>query len=201
MRAVIAVNGQWGSWTEWGSCTLSCGGGTRLRKRSCDSPSPSDNGRYCAGSDRQVDYCNRDDCPVHGNWALWSSWGDCTVTCGRGQRRRFRTCTNPRPRFHGRACVGLEHDTQLCNTNNCAGKVDRRWPRPLSRLVNNWTYMKLYIKPKTATTVSQNLYFCIVLVLKLHCTIVNTCTVKLERLEHIKQVQASPPSRLLATAF
>jgi len=60
---IVVVNGQWGSWTEWGACTLSCGGGTRFRTRSCDSPSPSDNGRYCSGSDRQVDYCNRDDCP------------------------------------------------------------------------------------------------------------------------------------------
>ena len=60
---VISVNGNWGSWTEWGSCTLSCGGGTRVRKRSCDTPAPSDNGRYCAGSDRQIDYCNKDDCP------------------------------------------------------------------------------------------------------------------------------------------
>jgi len=59
---------------------------------------------------------------VHGNWALWSSWGDCTVTCGAGQRRRFRTCTNPRPRFSGRECVGLAQDTQLCNTQNCAGQ-------------------------------------------------------------------------------
>ena len=59
----VAVNGNWGSWTEWGSCTLSCGGGTRVRSRGCDSPAPSRNGRYCVGSDRQIDYCNKDDCP------------------------------------------------------------------------------------------------------------------------------------------
>ena len=150
------MNGNWGSWTEWGSCTLSCGGGTRIRTRRCDSPLPSDNGRYCSGSDRQVDYCNSDDCPgihthsalpsqltrsimnmsrsrmwlmvcvclwsVHGNWALWSSWGDCTVSCGSGQRRRFRTCTNPRPEFNGRDCLGAGQQTQHCNTHSCAGQ-------------------------------------------------------------------------------
>jgi len=78
---------------------------------------------------------------VHGNWALWSSWGDCTVTCGAGQRRRFRTCTNPRPRFSGRECVGHAQETQLCNTQNCAGRlytahVVQRSPRPLVRWVN-----------------------------------------------------------------
>jgi len=60
---------------------------------------------------------------VHGNWALWSSWGDCTVTCGGGQRRRFRTCTNPRPRHTGRDCLGPPQQTERCNTLNCAGNL------------------------------------------------------------------------------
>ena len=68
-----AVDGSWGAWSEWTACTLSCGGGTRLRTRGCDSPAPSDNGRYCAGSDRQLDYCNRDHCPSTQSHSLGAS--------------------------------------------------------------------------------------------------------------------------------
>ena len=58
---------------------------------------------------------------VHGNWGEWSEYGDCTVTCGAGQKRRFRTCTNPAPRHNGRTCPGNNQDTQSCNTQPCAG--------------------------------------------------------------------------------
>ncbi|ESN93354.1 hypothetical protein HELRODRAFT_89118, partial [Helobdella robusta] len=119
------VNGNWGSWTEWSSCTLSCGGGMRKRERRCDNPPPSNDGKFCPGSDQQIDYCNKEECPVHGKWAEWSAWGDCTLTCGGGQRRRFRTCTNPVPKHNGRACIGVAQETDVCNHQRCA--VDGEW--------------------------------------------------------------------------
>ncbi len=59
---------------------------------------------------------------VHGGWAEWSSWGSCTMTCGRGQRRRFRTCSNPPPKHNGRPCIGSNQDTEKCNHQECAGR-------------------------------------------------------------------------------
>lgn len=59
---------------------------------------------------------------VHGNWAVWTEWGDCSASCDGGQRRRFRTCTNPSPRHNGRQCLGMPTDTEACNTEKCAGK-------------------------------------------------------------------------------
>lgn len=70
---------------------------------------------------------------VHGNWAEWSDWGDCTVTCGGGQRRRFRTCTNPSPKHHGRPCIGNSQVTETCNTDRCAGKITEY----IGLLINN----------------------------------------------------------------
>jgi len=57
------VDGQWGTFGSWSSCSVTCGGGVRTRERSCDNPPPSGGGADCVGrSTRQRD-CNRDDCP------------------------------------------------------------------------------------------------------------------------------------------
>src|SRR6218665_641952 len=61
--------------------------------------------------------------PVHSEWMDWSEWGGCTVTCGGGQRRRFRTCVDPTPTKIGRPCVGPGQETELCNVRNCAGSL------------------------------------------------------------------------------
>lgn len=33
----------------------------------CDHPPPSRNGQFCLGSDLQIDYCNKEDCPSTNN--------------------------------------------------------------------------------------------------------------------------------------
>ncbi|TPP62866.1 hypothetical protein FGIG_07015 [Fasciola gigantica] len=47
-----AGDGSWSSWSPWSSCSSGCVSvpGTRMRTRRCDSPVPSNNGRYCTGS-------------------------------------------------------------------------------------------------------------------------------------------------------
>ncbi|CAH1786157.1 unnamed protein product, partial [Owenia fusiformis] len=114
-----SIHGSWGGWAQWSTCSLSCGGGTRTRSRTCDNPPPAHNGRFCPGRDKQRDYCNAEPCPVHGNWAGWSDFGACTATCGGGQKRRFRTCTNPPPSNNGRPCIGVNTDTAECAEDAC----------------------------------------------------------------------------------
>jgi choriolysin H len=43
---------------------------------------------------------------VDGNWSDWSSWGNCSQSCGGGTRRQMRTCSNPAPQGNGANCVG-----------------------------------------------------------------------------------------------
>ena len=56
-------HGQWSSWRAWGSCSKSCGWGTRTRRRYCNNPPPSEGGRDCVGVrlNSQTD-CNGQDC-------------------------------------------------------------------------------------------------------------------------------------------
>ncbi|XP_043941249.1 hemicentin-1 [Protopterus annectens] len=119
------VDGKWSIWVSWTSCSMSCGGGTRQRIRTCSEPAPQYGGHQCEGSDVQIDFCNSDLCPIHGNWGPWSSWGGCSRSCNGGQMRRYRTCDNPRPVSGGRACAGADTQIQRCNTEICP--VDGSW--------------------------------------------------------------------------
>uniref|UniRef100_A0A8C2VRJ2 Hemicentin-1 n=1 Tax=Chinchilla lanigera TaxID=34839 RepID=A0A8C2VRJ2_CHILA len=119
------VDGKWSPWGSWSACSVSCGGGTRQRTRDCSDPVPQYGGSTCEGSDIQIDFCNSDPCPIHGNWSPWSSWGTCSRTCNGGQMRRYRTCDNPRPSNGGRACAGPDTQVQRCNTDMCP--VDGGW--------------------------------------------------------------------------
>ncbi|XP_047681567.1 A disintegrin and metalloproteinase with thrombospondin motifs 14 isoform X6 [Prionailurus viverrinus] len=56
-------DGGWSSWTKFGSCSRSCGGGVRSRSRSCDNPPPAYGGRLCSGPMFQYQVCNSEECP------------------------------------------------------------------------------------------------------------------------------------------
>ncbi|XP_075390155.1 A disintegrin and metalloproteinase with thrombospondin motifs 14 isoform X2 [Tenrec ecaudatus] len=56
-------DGGWGSWTKFGSCSRSCGGGVRSRSRSCDNPPPAYGGRPCSGPMLEYQVCNSEACP------------------------------------------------------------------------------------------------------------------------------------------
>lgn len=62
--------------------------------------------------------------PVHGNWAGWESWGACSVSCGVGLMKRFRTCSNPAPSISGRPCIGAGEEGQRCTQQLCPGNVN-----------------------------------------------------------------------------
>lgn len=55
-------DGAWGKWGEWERCTKSCGGGTGVRRRRCDSPRPNVSGRPCPGPASVVGACNQHEC-------------------------------------------------------------------------------------------------------------------------------------------
>ncbi|XP_045206201.2 sushi, von Willebrand factor type A, EGF and pentraxin domain-containing protein 1-like [Mercenaria mercenaria] len=58
------------------------------------------------------DLCN---IPLHhGQWGMWTEWGDCSITCGSGERKRNRTCDNPPPSPGGKPCDGNSEEQKIC---------------------------------------------------------------------------------------
>lgn len=53
-------------------------------------------------------------CIVDGGWSDWSSWGECSKSCGHGQETRTRTCTNPPPQHGGNYCLGVGLESRKC---------------------------------------------------------------------------------------
>ncbi|XP_055499104.1 A disintegrin and metalloproteinase with thrombospondin motifs 2-like [Leucoraja erinacea] len=62
---ILRHDGNWGSWSKFGSCSRTCGVGVRFRTRQCDDPLPSNGGRECSGSSYDYQLCNTEDCPEH----------------------------------------------------------------------------------------------------------------------------------------
>ncbi|XP_075302781.1 A disintegrin and metalloproteinase with thrombospondin motifs 6-like isoform X3 [Opisthocomus hoazin] len=58
-----SIDGCWGSWSIWGECSRTCGGGVSSSIRHCDSPAPSGGGKYCLGERKRYRSCNSDPCP------------------------------------------------------------------------------------------------------------------------------------------
>ncbi|XP_040895666.1 hemicentin-1 [Toxotes jaculatrix] len=115
------ISGNWGPWSSWGSCSKTCNGGQMRRYRTCDNPRPANGGRACAGADTQIQRCGTANCPVDGNWGSWQPWGECSASCGGGERTRVRLCNSPSPSNGGRPCPGDSSQLSRCNTQACPG--------------------------------------------------------------------------------
>ncbi|KAJ7360303.1 hypothetical protein OS493_016933 [Desmophyllum pertusum] len=125
VRYVLRVDGGYSQWTVFSECTKSCGTGTRFRKRTCDNPEPNFGGLNCSvsGEDSQTFKCNMIPCPVDGGYGPWSSFGECSVTCGNGVQKRERSCDSPAPMFGGLSCdkleLGSSDETKECKKDMC----------------------------------------------------------------------------------
>ena len=70
-------------WSQWSSCTRSCGSGIQWRFRMCEG---------CKGPEGEMKTCNMQQCRNEG-WANWQNWSECSKTCGKDSTRsRKRDC-------------------------------------------------------------------------------------------------------------
>lgn len=65
MLFFVLVDGGYGPWSEYATCSKSCGIGTKARRRECDNPKRKFNGRDCSrlGSAIEISACNLKPCP------------------------------------------------------------------------------------------------------------------------------------------
>ena len=51
--------------------------------------------------------------PVAATWGDWTSWSECTASCGGGRRSRRRNCEG------GNICIGQQTEYTDCNSDSC----------------------------------------------------------------------------------
>lgn len=115
-------SGNWSAWEKWSRCSENCGVGVRRRKRTCveneTSHSSSIWGTHCRGQHDELEVCNNSECFLNGGWSGWSTWGECSRSCGAGMRFRTRSCTRPIP-SRGSNCIGPKTERGSCHLMPC----------------------------------------------------------------------------------
>ncbi|XP_062599842.1 coadhesin-like, partial [Saccostrea cucullata] len=97
------VDGGWSSWTDWSSCSVTCGSGQETRTRTCNRPAPLYGGRSCDGNVTEMRSCNQSVC----SYVCKDSSPDC-------QTYKTMFCSHP---------SGL----QLCPVTCGTCRVDGDW--------------------------------------------------------------------------
>ena len=123
----------WNSWTEWSECTVTCGHITEQRKRKRSKRGS----KFCASKEEiETKYCPRiNKCPIDCAVGFWSSWTECSQSCGTGFKSRKRSITR-KSMFGGMKCSQNKSDyeeTSTCVIGHCS--VDGEWSE-----WNRWSY-------------------------------------------------------------
>ena len=92
---------QMSSWSDWGSCSKTCGSGIQTRHRTVTTQ-PSCQGAQC-GALIDTQTCNTQGCPVDCQVSEWSKCNKCDKSCGGGKTTMTRTIT-VQPQNGGAAC-------------------------------------------------------------------------------------------------
>ena len=94
----------WSPWSDFGSCSVTCGSGLRTRTRECLGDTSN-----CPGTATDSIECDAGLC-----WSQWSDFGPCSVTCGLGVQTRSRTCLGDPSACPGEATDGIQCDAGSC---------------------------------------------------------------------------------------
>ena len=57
LKSLKIVHGGWSSWTDWSTCSVTCGNGTQWKTRTCTNPEPAENGIHCSGNSLETGLC------------------------------------------------------------------------------------------------------------------------------------------------
>ncbi|ALC44181.1 Sema-5c [Drosophila busckii] len=105
------LESEWSCWSEWSSCSVTCGLGVRRRTRKC----LGGHERLCAGRALEEQKCEMVPCEDFLGWSPWSEWSECSSD---GIRLRHRRCLVEQP--SGVECRGAEFEKTACVPGECA---------------------------------------------------------------------------------
>lgn len=122
-----------GAWGLFGGCTTSCGSGQKIRER--PQYGPLHDGKPCAEEPTEAFTCNAFTCPADCIWNAWGAWGECSRSCGGGQRIKERKMLQ-QALNGGLECQGAPAEVHPCNVEVCP--IDCVWsewhaPGPCSK--------------------------------------------------------------------
>ena len=74
------IDGHWGRWTSWSTCSKSCDQGQLTRTRICNDPAPKNGGADCVGTATEANVCRKkscfvgpDDCEFESDLCVWTN--------------------------------------------------------------------------------------------------------------------------------
>ena len=120
---LVLINGKFGKWSEYSTCSKSCGRGFQHRARKCDKPAPANGGSDCVGPRTQRRECSITPCPVNGVFGKWSKYSSCSVSCGGGVQHRETKCDSPLPKYGGKDCDGPTRENRTFEETDCPGNL------------------------------------------------------------------------------
>jgi hypothetical protein len=73
--------------------------------------------------------CDQTSVAVPAEWSTWSSWSDCSVSCGLGEQIRVRVCGEDAKEFADESnCQGNSEQVQSCHMSECpVSKADYKF--------------------------------------------------------------------------
>jgi hypothetical protein len=113
-----------GSWSGYGACNKTCGGGTQA-KTWTTTKNPKNGGAACPSPNTLSRVCNTQACPINCEGS-WSGYGACDTSCGGGTKTQTWTTTK-NPQHGGTACPSPATQSQECNTQPCPINCGGTW--------------------------------------------------------------------------
>mmetsp|Transcript_5820 Transcript_5820/g.13861 ORF Transcript_5820/g.13861 Transcript_5820/m.13861 type:complete len:1591 (+) Transcript_5820:108-4880(+) len=126
----------WEEWSEWGSCSKTCGNGEKSRNRdllftttaAADAVATAASAEDCNASATEMGVCEQASCPTCepkdcqlSEWSEWSKPTDCSKYTGLCTRSRTIIVNNTEC---GKPCDGTMEDSKECLYHQCSLKTD-----------------------------------------------------------------------------
>lgn len=104
---------RWGPWSEWNTCSVTCGIGFQFKERICE-------GRgECVGQTSQKRHCEMPPCNSIFGWEEWTNWSDCDENSKQYRTRRCRNITTD-----STTCQGSSKETRMCSEEEMNNEIN-----------------------------------------------------------------------------